>query len=57
MFDLRRREGIMASRVPVPQTAAPPQELYNGLAAVGDAGFEEPYPEPADDAGKPDTGD
>jgi NAD(P)-dependent dehydrogenase (short-subunit alcohol dehydrogenase family) len=57
MFDLRRREGIMASRVPVPQSTAPPQELYNGLAAVGDAGFEEPYPDRTDDAGKPDTGD
>ncbi len=45
MFALRRREGIMASRVPAPQTTAPPQELYDGLAAVGDAGFEEPYPD------------
>jgi NAD(P)-dependent dehydrogenase (short-subunit alcohol dehydrogenase family) len=45
MFALRQREGIMASRVPAPQNVAPPQELYNGLAAVGDAGFEEPYPD------------
>ncbi len=45
MFDLRRREGIMASRVPAPPTTAPTQELYNGLATVGDAGFEEPYPD------------
>jgi NAD(P)-dependent dehydrogenase (short-subunit alcohol dehydrogenase family) len=45
MFALRRREGIMASRVAVPQTTAPPEELLNGLATVGDAGFEEPYPD------------
>ncbi len=45
MFALRRREGIMASRVPVPQATAPPEELHNGLAAVGDAGFVEPYPD------------
>ncbi len=45
MFALRRREGIMTSRVPAPQATAPPQELYDGLAPVGDAGFEEPYPD------------
>lgn len=45
MFALRRREGIMASRVAVPQTVQPPQELFTGLAAVGPAGFEEPYPD------------
>ena len=51
MFALRRREGIMASRVPVPQATAPPEELHDGLVAVGDAGFAEPYP---DDRKEPD---
>ena len=45
MFELRRREGIMASRIGAPPTEAPPVELLNGLATVGDAGFEEPYPD------------
>ncbi len=45
MFALRRREGIMTSRVPVPQTAAPPVELHEGVAAVGASGFVEPYPD------------
>ncbi len=31
MFALRRREGIMASRVARPATEAPPVELVNGL--------------------------
>ena len=45
MFELRRRAGIMASRIGAPPTEAPPVELLNGLATVGDAGFAEPYPE------------
>jgi NAD(P)-dependent dehydrogenase (short-subunit alcohol dehydrogenase family) len=44
MFDLRQREGIMATRVARPQTDAPPTELVNGLVRnVGDDYFEEPY--------------
>jgi citronellol/citronellal dehydrogenase len=46
MFALRRREGIMASRVPRPPTEPPPTELTDGLIAVGATAFEEPYPEP-----------
>jgi NAD(P)-dependent dehydrogenase (short-subunit alcohol dehydrogenase family) len=57
MFELRRREGIMASQVPVPQTTSPPRELHNGLADVGDAGFSEPYPDRTDDPTEPDRGD
>ncbi|MGH9208695.1 MAG: hypothetical protein ACRD1G_19470, partial [Acidimicrobiales bacterium] len=49
MFELRRREGIMTSRIGAPPTEAPPVELFNGLAAVADAGFAEPYPD--DDGG------
>jgi NAD(P)-dependent dehydrogenase (short-subunit alcohol dehydrogenase family) len=45
MFALRRREGIMVSRVPAPPTETPPVELHQGLAAVPDAGFVEPYPD------------
>jgi NAD(P)-dependent dehydrogenase (short-subunit alcohol dehydrogenase family) len=45
MFALRRREGIMASRIPAPPTEAPPVELHDGLMAVADAGFVEPYPD------------
>jgi citronellol/citronellal dehydrogenase len=45
MYALRHREGIMASRVPVPTRVAPPVELFDGLAAVSEAGFEEPYPD------------
>jgi NAD(P)-dependent dehydrogenase (short-subunit alcohol dehydrogenase family) len=45
MFALRRREGIMASRIPTPPTEAPPVELHDGLVAVADAGFVEPYPD------------
>jgi NAD(P)-dependent dehydrogenase (short-subunit alcohol dehydrogenase family) len=45
MFALRAREGIMATRSPAPATAAPPVELFNGLAHVSQAGFEEPYPD------------
>jgi citronellol/citronellal dehydrogenase len=45
MYALRHREGIMASRVPTPTTVAPPVELFDGLAAVSQAGFEEPYPD------------
>jgi hypothetical protein len=35
----------MASRIDAPPTEAPPVELLNGLATVGDAGFAEPYPD------------
>jgi hypothetical protein len=35
----------MASHVAVPTTVAPPVELFDGLAAVSPAGFEEPYPD------------
>jgi citronellol/citronellal dehydrogenase len=45
MFALRQREGIMASRIPSPPTEAPPLELYEGLVAVPDSGFVEPYPD------------
>ncbi|MGH9080171.1 MAG: SDR family NAD(P)-dependent oxidoreductase, partial [Acidimicrobiales bacterium] len=53
MFALRQREGIMASRVPVPPITSPPQELHNGLATVGDAGFTEPYPDDPHDPHDP----
>jgi len=49
MFELRRRMGIMASRIGAPTTEAPPVELLNGLATVADAGFAEPNPD--DDGG------
>ncbi len=49
MFALRQREGIMASRSSAPATEAPPVELLNGLVAVPDAGFEEPYPDEGPD--------
>ena len=40
MYQLREREGIMASRAAVPWSGEiPPTELYNGLATVLDAGF------------------
>jgi hypothetical protein len=45
MFALRHREGIMASRVPHPATQAPPIELHDGLVAVTETAFVEPYPE------------
>jgi citronellol/citronellal dehydrogenase len=45
MFALRQREGIMPTRSSAPFTEAPPVELFNGLAAVAQAGFEEPYPD------------
>ena len=45
MFDLRRRQGIMASRVAHPMTAAPPLELTNGLVAATPTTFVEPYPD------------
>jgi citronellol/citronellal dehydrogenase len=47
MYGLRQREGIMAPRIGTPPTEAPPTELLNGLVAVADAGFEEPYPDGA----------
>ncbi len=49
MFALRRREGIMASRVPRPSTQPPPTALTDGLVTVGATTFEEPYPEPGGD--------
>jgi citronellol/citronellal dehydrogenase len=45
MYALRHRESIMASRVAAPTGTAPPVELFDGLAAVSEAGFEEPYPD------------
>jgi citronellol/citronellal dehydrogenase len=45
MYALRHREGIMASRVPHPATGAPPVELYDGLVAVTETAFVEPYPD------------
>jgi citronellol/citronellal dehydrogenase len=45
MFGLRRREGIMASRVARPPTEPPPTELTDGVLSVGGTAFEEPYPE------------
>jgi citronellol/citronellal dehydrogenase len=45
MYALRHRENIMASRVAAPAGTAPPVELFDGLAAVSEAGFEEPYPD------------
>ena len=48
MFALRHREGIMTSRVSRPATEAPPVELHDGLVAVTESAFVEPYP---DDAG------
>jgi NAD(P)-dependent dehydrogenase (short-subunit alcohol dehydrogenase family) len=45
MFALRQREGIMATHSSAPTIEAPPVELLNGLVAVADAGFEEPYPD------------
>ena len=51
MFALRRREGIMASRVAHPVTEAPPVELTNGLVAATQSAFVEPYPDDAAPAG------
>ena len=45
MFALRRREGIMASRVAKPPTQPPPTDLGDGLVTVGTTTFEEPYPD------------
>ncbi len=45
MFDLRRREGIMSSRVAHPMTVAPPLEMTNGLVAATSTTFVEPYPD------------
>jgi len=46
MFALRHREGIMATRIAVPATDAPPTELFDGLVpSTGDSYFEEPYPD------------
>jgi hypothetical protein len=35
----------MATHSSAPTIEAPPVELLNGLVAVADAGFEEPYPD------------
>jgi|SRR5579862_1351477 len=44
MFGLRQREGIMASRAARPHDgAAPPTELYAGLAPVEASHYKEPY--------------
>jgi citronellol/citronellal dehydrogenase len=43
MFELREREGIMASRASRPYTARPPTDLWNGLAAPMALTFREPY--------------
>ncbi len=44
MFGLRQREGIMASRAARPYDgAAPPTELYAGLAPVEASHYKEPY--------------
>ena len=48
MFALRRREGIMASRVASPVTEAPPVQLFQGLADTSGSAFEEPYPDEED---------
>jgi citronellol/citronellal dehydrogenase len=45
MYALRHRENIMASRVAAPTAVAPPVELFDGVATVSEAGFEEPYPD------------
>jgi citronellol/citronellal dehydrogenase len=45
MFALRRREGIMASRVARPPEDPPPTDLSDGLVRLGTATFEEPHPE------------
>ncbi|HWD52671.1 MAG TPA: SDR family NAD(P)-dependent oxidoreductase [Acidimicrobiales bacterium] len=46
MFALRRREGIMVSRVRHPATHPPPVELYDGLVAPSQTTtFAEPYPD------------
>lgn len=49
MYALRQREGIMTPRIAAPPTEAPPVELLNGLVAVPDTGFEEPYPDDGGD--------
>jgi NAD(P)-dependent dehydrogenase (short-subunit alcohol dehydrogenase family) len=44
MYELRHREGIMRSRSPRPyEGPRPPVELFNGLAAVGESHYKEPY--------------
>jgi len=43
MFDLREREGIMASLAERPYTERPPTELYDGLAEFGTDEFKEPH--------------
>ena len=45
MFDLRRREGIMASRVAHPVDEPPPVEMTNGLVSATETAFVEPYPD------------
>jgi NAD(P)-dependent dehydrogenase (short-subunit alcohol dehydrogenase family) len=44
MYALRHREGIMASKADRPyEGGAPTQELFNGLAPLGESNFVEPY--------------
>lgn len=43
MYELRRREGIMASRSEKPYEGVPPTELLNGLAPLQESHYREPY--------------
>jgi citronellol/citronellal dehydrogenase len=44
MYALRHREAIMASQAERPYLGGPPtEELYNGLAPLGESSFVEPY--------------
>jgi NAD(P)-dependent dehydrogenase (short-subunit alcohol dehydrogenase family) len=43
MWDLRRREGIMPSRVASPWTEKPAEDLVRGVLDVAANDFEEPY--------------
>jgi citronellol/citronellal dehydrogenase len=44
MYALRHREGIMTSRAERPYLGGPPtEELFNGLAPLGESSFVEPY--------------
>jgi citronellol/citronellal dehydrogenase len=57
MLALRRREGIMASRLANPTTHEPRTDLFDGLAPpVGPDYFEEPYPDDTGDRAGTDGG-
>jgi len=44
MYDLRVREGIMASRAPRPYSGTPPAtEMFDGLAPPQESTYREPY--------------